>query len=263
MHAKSGRIGAFVALAGGQVADTLLHDQLFGHVRGAFTGAAVAARGAFTRAEHGTLFLDELPHWSRPAQAAILRAIDDHEILPLGGQREVPFSGSVIIGTNRPLDDLVTEGLLLPDLRWRLGAFLITLPPLADRPIDVALLAYHFLDAARAEFPCTCPIGFTADALGQLMTSAWPGNVRQLKTVVERAAVEAAGKGLIEVKHLGVVGGYPVLHLHLSRADRHALLEWAITRAAQDRRTPTSILGVHRNTVGYYRRRMHNNRRAG
>jgi DNA-binding NtrC family response regulator len=263
MHAASGRVGAFVALTGGQVADTLLHDQLFGHVRGGFTGAIVAARGVFTRAESGTLFLDELPHWSRLAQAAILRAIDEREVLPVGGQREVPLSGSVIIGTNRALDDLVVEGVLLPDLRWRLGAFLITLAPLADRPLDIALLAYHFLDTARAEFPCLCPIGFTADALARLMRERWPGNARQLRTVVERAAVEAAGKGLIEVEHLGLVAGHPGSDLQLSRADHHALLDWAIARAAQDRRTATSILGVHRNTIAYHRTRMHKNRGVG
>lgn len=262
IHAASGRRGAFVAIAGGQVTDTLLHDQLFGHVRGAFTGASEASRGAFTRAEDGTLFLDELPHWSCAAQAAVLRAIDDREILPVGGQRDVPFSGSVIIGTNRPLDALVTDGLLLPDLRWRLGSFVIVLPPLADRPVDVAILAYHFLDAARAEFACACPIGFTAEALARLMAAPWPGNVRELKTVVERAAVEAAGDGLIDVEHLALEAERPPQTLHISRADRHTLVEWAVARAAQDRRTPASILGVHRNTVTYHHRGMHKDQRA-
>ncbi|HEX4562159.1 MAG TPA: sigma 54-interacting transcriptional regulator, partial [Gemmatimonadales bacterium] len=253
MHSVSGRSGAFVTFPGGQVADTVMHSQLFGHVKGAFTDAKDASPGAFVRAAYGTFFLDELPHWSHAAQSTILRALGDREILPVGGQRDVPVTSAVVVGSTRPLDTLLADGTLLPDLWGRLCAFTITIPPLAERPADVAILAYHFLDLARRDFNFSRPFGFQPDALEYLMRAPWPANVRQLQGAVERMAVEAQEDDFVSLERVELVVPAANAAPRLSREDRRTLIAWAVERAKQDRRRPTSILPFHRNTIAYHR----------
>lgn len=254
MHETSGRSGAFVTFPGGQVADTVMHSQLFGHVKGAFTDAREESPGAFRRAAHGTFFLDELPHWSHTAQATILRALGDREMLPLGGQRDVPITSAVLVGTTKTLDSLLAEGTLLPDLWGRLCAFTITIPSLAERPIDVAILAYHFLDLARRDFQLQRPFGFLPDALEHLMHVAWPGNVRQLQGTVERLVVEAQEEDFISLTRVETILPATGPAPRICREDRKTLVAWAVDRAVQDRRRPTAILRIHRNTIAYHRR---------
>jgi len=258
MHEASGRSGAFVTFPGGQVADSVMHSQLFGHVRGAFTDAREESPGAFRRAAHGTFFLDELPHWSHTAQATILRALGDREMLPLGGQRDVPVTSAVVVGTTRALDALLADGVLLPDLWGRLCAFTITIPALAERPIDVAILAYHFLDLARQDFQLARPFGFLPDALDSLMHASWPGNVRQLQGVVERLVVESQEDDFISLQRVASVVPTEGRTVRISREDRRTLAAWAVDRATRDGRRPTAILPLHRNTLAYHRRtRLH------
>ncbi len=257
IHVQSARAGDFVAVSGGELSESLLHDQLAGHEAGAFTGAQRRVRGAFERAHNGTLFLDELPLWSHAAQSAVLRAVDEHLITRLGAERELPLDCRVVLASNQPLEALVSNGRLLSDLRWRIGEFVIEIPPLAGRAVDVAALSYQILDEARAAFGLPGPVLFEPAALERLVTYHWPGNVRQLRGVVEwswtLAAMEAAER--IGLRHLPA----SVLRdeeppLALDSSTRRALSRWAYDRTGRSRKAAAQLLGIHPNTIDNHRR---------
>ena len=257
IHVQSARAGAFVAVAGGELSESLLHDQLAGHEAGAFTGAQRRVRGAFERAHNGTLFVDELPLWSHAAQSAVLRALDERLITRLGGERELPLDCRVVLASNQPLETLVSKGRLLSDLRWRIGEFVIEIPPLAGRAVDVAALSYHFLDEARTAFGGLGPVLFDPDALERLVTYHWPGNVRQLRSVVEwswtLAAMEAAER--IGLSHLPAsVLRDEAPRVPLDSGTRRALSRWAYDRAGHSRTAAAELLGLHPNTIDHHRR---------
>ena len=257
IHVQSARAGDFVAVAGGELAESLLHDQLVGHEAGAFTGAQRRVRGAFERAQNGTLFLDELPLWSHAAQSAVLRAVDERLITRLGAERELPLDCRVVFASNQPLEVLVSSGHLLSDLRWRIGEFVIEIPPLAGRAVDVAALSYHFLDEARADFGGPGPVLFDPAALERLVTYHWPGNVRQLRGVVEwswtLAAMHAAERiGLTHLPASVLRDAAP--RVPLDSSTRHALSRWAYDRAGQSRTAAAELLGLHPNTIDHHRR---------
>ncbi len=239
IHVQSGRVGNLVAVAGGDLSESLLHDQLAGHEAGAFTGAHHRVRGAFERAQLGTLFLDELPLWSRAAQSAVLRAVDERVITRLGAERELSLDCRVVVASNRSLGELVDDGLLLADLRWRIGEFVIEVPPLAGRAADIAALAYHFLDRSREEFGAPGPIFFAPEALDRLLTFGWPGNARQLRGVVEWSWTHAGlqSNERIELQHLPA---YVSLdrgpRIALGSAERRSLTAWAYERTGRSRR---------------------------
>jgi len=257
IHVQSARTGDFVAVAGGELSKSLLNDQLAGHEAGAFTGAQRRVRGVFERAHNGTLFLDELPLWSHAAQSAVLRAVDERVITRLGAERELPLDCRVVLASNQPLDALVRSGRLLSDLRWRIGEFVIEIPPLAGRAVDVAALSYHFLDEARAEFRGPGPALFDPAALQRLVTYHWPGNVRQLRGVVEwswtLAAMNAAERvGLTHLPDSVLRDAAP--HLPLDSRTRHALSRWAYDRVGRSRTAAAELLGLHPNTIDNHRR---------
>ncbi len=257
IHVQSARAGAFVAVAGGELSESLLHDQLAGHEAGAFTGAQRRVRGAFERAHKGTLFLDELPLWSHAAQSAVLRAVDERLITRLGAERELPLDCRVVLASNQPLDALIGSGRLLSDLRWRIGEFVIEIPPLAGRAVDVAALSYHFLDEARAAFGRPGPVLFDPAALERLITYHWPGNVRQLRGVVEwswtLAAIGAAERiGLTHLPASVLRDAAP--RMPLDSRTRHALSRWAYDRAGHSRTAAAELLGLHPNTIDHHRR---------
>jgi DNA-binding NtrC family response regulator len=257
IHAHSGRPGDFVALTGGELSESLLQDQLAGHEAGAFTGAQRRVRGAFERAQGGTLFLDELPLWSRTAQSAVLRAVDDGVITRLGGERDLTLNTRLVFASNRPLQQLVDEGRLLPDLRWRIRDFVVEVPALAGRFVDIAALGYQFLDAASHEFAGRGPVLIDPEALEQLLVYHWPGNVRQLRSAVEFGWVAAADEGAerIHVHHLpSYLGENTVAHRVLDKAARHDLSVWAFDRTGHDRRRAADLLGLHPNTIDHHRR---------
>jgi len=149
LHQWSGRLGEFVAVTGGELVDSLYHNQLFGHEKGSYTGATDQAPGAFERAADGTLLLDELQHWSRDKQAAILAPMQDARVTRVGGRRTLPITCRVVLASTIPLEQLVQEERFLPDLHYRIGDLVIELPRLTQRRVDVAVLAYHFLDRGR------------------------------------------------------------------------------------------------------------------
>jgi DNA-binding NtrC family response regulator len=256
MHQLSGRPGDFVAVSGGQLVESLLHAQLFGHEKGAYTGADRRVAGAFERARGGTLLLDELPLVPPAAQGALLQPVSEGLLLRLGAEREAAVTARLLFASNRPLDELEAEGRLLKDLRHRIGDFVIDIPPLVERPVDIAVLAYHFLDRARATGPARTPASFDPSALDLLLTFDWPGNVRQLKGVVAYACVHAAGEDQIGVRHLPpYLSAGRCRKLPLDLSVRSELTSWALERAHGDRRAAAAILGLHPNTIDYRRKR--------
>ncbi|WP_028221273.1 sigma-54-dependent transcriptional regulator [Paraburkholderia oxyphila] len=185
-HGQRNR-GPFVAVNCAAIPPDLLESELFGHTRGAFTGASAEREGAFRQAEHGTLFLDEIGDMGMAMQAKILRALQERVVTPVGG-RPVPVQVRVIAATHRDLMRGVREGSFREDLYYRLHVVPIHLPPLSARISDIVPLAEHFL--ARAGTPKR----LSADAAAHLIRYGWPGNVRELKNAMERVAVMVRGE---------------------------------------------------------------------
>jgi DNA-binding NtrC family response regulator len=185
IHELSGRAGSFVPVNCGAVSAELLESELFGHVKGAFTGAHQAREGLFTYAEEGTLFLDEIGEMPLPMQAHLLRALEERSIRPVGSNREIPVSVRIIAATNKNLSERVKAGEFREDLYYRLNVISLNIPALRDRVEDIPLLANHFIQQLSGD------LGVQPKALGereisQLMHYDWPGNVRELKNVIER-----------------------------------------------------------------------------
>lgn len=182
----------FVPVNCGALPAELVESELFGHARGAFTGAATAKAGLFEEAQGGTLFLDEVGELPLPAQVKLNRALQEKEIRRVGDTRPIPVDVRVIAATHRNLREEAREGRFREDLFYRLNVFAITLPPLRDRLEDVPLLAGHFL-AKHARALRRTLRGFSPEALRTLAAQRWPGNVRELENVVERAVAVAGG----------------------------------------------------------------------
>ena len=179
--------GPFVAVNCAAIPAELLESELFGHTRGAFTGAVAERRGAFRDADRGTLFLDEVGDMDFAVQAKILRALQERIVTPVGG-RAVRVDARVLAATNRDLSAAVQTGHFREDLFYRLNVVPINLPPLRERLADIVPLAEHFLRQAAA------PKRLAADAAARLLAYAWPGNIRELKNAVERVAILCRGE---------------------------------------------------------------------
>ena len=173
------------------IPEGLLESELFGHVRGAFTGATTTRRGLFEEAHEGTLFLDEIGDLSQPLQAKLLRALQEHRIKPVGGNEEIEVDVRLVGATHQDLERLVRAGRFREDLFYRLNVVSIPLPPLRDRPEDLEPLLEHFLAKYSSEYG-HAQKRFSAEALRLLQAYPWPGNVRELSNVVERAIVLSA-----------------------------------------------------------------------
>jgi transcriptional regulator with GAF, ATPase, and Fis domain len=182
----------FVTVNCAAIPATLLESELFGHVRGAFTGAASNRRGRFFLANGGTIFLDEVGTMGADLQSKLLRVLQEREIEPLGGERTLPIDVRVVAATNRDLRQLVASGQFQDDLFYRLNVFPIVVPPLRERLDDIPLLVNHFVSRHAA------PNGKRIEALEQgvielLQSHTWPGNVRELENTIERAVVLTTG----------------------------------------------------------------------
>jgi two-component system nitrogen regulation response regulator NtrX len=177
------------------IPNDLIESELFGHEKGAFTGAAGLRRGRFELADGGTIFLDEVGDLHEASQAKLLRVLQDGEIQRLGGEQPVRVTTRVVSATNRRLDELVTDGRFREDLFYRLNAFPIRVPALRERVQDIGELARYFLSdfCARNNFR---PRTIDQDAVALLERHAWPGNVRELRNVVERMAILTPGDRL-------------------------------------------------------------------
>ncbi len=184
----------FVSVNCGGIPDTLLEDELFGHVRGAFTDAVADRPGRFEAADSGTLFLDEIGNMSMSLQIKLLRVLQEREFLPLGGTKRVSVDVRIIAATNIDLKKMMEEGRFREDLYYRLNVIHIQLPSLRERRDDIPLLIHHFLNKYCQEM--NVPVKrFTPEALKALVEFSWPGNVRQLENVIERAVALSFGKG--------------------------------------------------------------------
>ncbi|GAB3247867.1 sigma 54-interacting transcriptional regulator [Chitinimonas naiadis] len=191
IHRASPRAGKpFVAVNCGAIPEALLESELFGHVKGAFTGAVNNHRGLFQAADGGSLFLDEIGDMPLPLQVKLLRVLQERSVRPVGASQPIPIDVRLLSATHRDLETALTDGQFREDLYYRLNVVSLYLPTLAERREDVPLLANHFL--ARLADKYQKPLnGFAPDALEALATAPWPGNVRQLYNVVEQVSALA------------------------------------------------------------------------
>jgi len=250
LHRLSERPGVLAELSAGELDGSLGQDQLFGHERGAFTGAFSRRRGLFAEAGGGTVLLDDFQHLQRREQLLLLRVLDAQEYRPLGADRRVSVQARLVIGVNRCLDELVASGALCPDLRYRLGYHELHLPRLADRPEDTPLLADRFLHECVGPTGEIIPAGFTLEAFTALEFADWPGNVRQLQQVVRRAFTNALGEHEIRVEHLPEgMRHIPKFESHATSEYKHRVVAWALRRSGGHVQGAARLLGVHRNTI--------------
>src|SRR5215210_2215553 len=187
IHHNSPRSAApFVAINCGALPETLLESELFGHTKGAFTGAVVNKPGLFRSAEGGTVLLDEVGEITPAMQVRLLRALQEHEVTPVGSSAPVPFDARIICATNRDLEKEVTDGRFREDLFYRLNVIEVHLPPLRERREDIPLLARHFITRTAHEQQRE-EKSVAQDAMSALINYAWQGNVRELQNAIERA----------------------------------------------------------------------------
>jgi two-component system response regulator HydG len=259
LHAASPRKhGPFVPVDCGALPESIIESELFGHERGAFTGA-VGAPGLFRVASGGTLFLDEIGEIPPAVQAKLLRVLQTREVRPLGGAAAVPVDIRVIGATHRDLAEMVAAGRFRQDLYYRLNVVRLVLPPLRERRDDIPLLAQHILESRRRAD--AGPLGFEAEALLALAAHDWPGNVRELENVIESAAALASGERLRAadlplpparaVALSGGVAAVPALPLSLAAYER-AALERALAECGGDASAAARRLGIGRST--FYRK---------
>jgi len=260
IHQRSNRHqNPFVEVACGALPETLLESELFGHVRGAFTGAVSDKPGKFKQAEGGTVFLDEISTATPALQVKLLRVLQDFEFEPVGGARTQRVDVRCILATNENLDEAVRRGDFRQDLYYRVNVVTIHLSPLRERIGDIPLLAQHFLDnhCRRAERTI---LGFQDDAMRLLQGYAWPGNVRQLENVIERAVI-LTKNATIAVEDLpdnvrsladgqGGDGDGRILPLKtaLERPEREIILR-ALRTFGGSRHATADALGINRTTL--------------
>jgi two-component system, NtrC family, response regulator AtoC len=263
-HNSPRREQRFVALNCGALPETLLEAELFGHVRGAFTGATGRREGRVEQAHRGTLFLDEVGTMSPSLQTRLLRVLQEREFERLGESHPTRVDVRIIAATNSDLARMVKDGAFREDLFYRLNVIPVVLPPLRNRREDIPLLARHFLDRLGAEsVPPRTGVTFSQDAMRRLMAFDWPGNVRQLENTIERALAMSAGRSQIDVHALpsevqasaAPVGPLPELpdegidlDAHLAAIER-VLIEQSLARSGGNKRRAASILGLKRTTL--------------
>jgi len=241
------------------IPDTLLESELFGHVRGAFTGATAAKKGKFALADGGTILLDEIGTMSPGLQAKLLRVLQEREFEPLGAERTTRVDVRVIAATNRNLAQMVADGEFQEDLFYRLNVIPIEIPPLRDRREDVPLFVEHFVRKHAQRIGRSIE-RVAPDVIASLQQYAWPGNVRELENTIERAVVLSTGPvvGLDAITGLGVIAREPSGALPSMRL--HANLEWAeretVRRALETakgvKKEAAELLGISQRALSYY-----------
>jgi two-component system, NtrC family, response regulator len=241
----------FVAINCGAIPENLLESELFGHERGAFTGAVKQTIGKIEAAHKGTLFLDEIGDLPHPLQVKLLRFLQDQIVERIGGRQKIQVDVRVVSATNANLDDKIAQGVFLGDLFYRMNAVTVRIPPLRDRSGDVVLLANFFLGRFNQEFNRNIR-GFTEAAVAAMNAHDWPGNVRELENRLKRAAVMTEGR-MIDVADLELTGGeevLPDLDLRAARlrAERE-VLSAALARSNNTLATAARLLGVSRPTL--------------
>ena len=264
VHYHSGRRGKFVSINCGALPETLLESELFGHERGAFTGAIREKKGLFQEAGNGTIFLDEIGEMSTGMQIKLLRVLQDRVIRKVGGNDEIVVDVRVIAATNRDLQDLIQRGLFREDLFYRINVIPVDLPPLRQRPEDIPLLVEHFITKCcqANEMP---PKKVSVDAMRALERYAWPGNVRELENVIERT-VALEPSDLITTRSLpdmvlygGALSAGPMelpeeginLESHLENVGKFFMLK-ALERTGGVQTQAAELLGMSFRSFRYY-----------
>jgi len=249
---SSRRDNRFVQLNCASLPETLLESELFGHEKGAFTGADRKRVGRFELADGGTIFLDEIGDMSLIMQAKLLRVLEDGDFEPLGSEHSQRVNVRVISATNRDLKKLIEEGRFREDLFFRIDTVRIELPPLSSRGGDILILARHFLEQAARKMNKTIE-GITEDAASRLVTYHWPGNVRELRNVIERAVVLTVDTiigpdDLPGLAGLSSAASSPAEMISLADMEKRHIA--AVLKAAGGNMQKTAeVLGIHRNTL--------------
>jgi transcriptional regulator with GAF, ATPase, and Fis domain len=187
---SSRKDGPFIKVNCGAIPDTLMDSELFGHEKGAFTGAIAQKRGRFERANEGTIFLDEIGELPPQAQVRLLRVLQNKELERVGGATTIPVDIRVIASTHRNLKAMIDSGLFREDLFFRLNVFPVRIPPLRQRMLDIPALSSYFVEKKSKEMKLRMPPKFAPGAIDRLMAYHWPGNVRELENLVERALIQ-------------------------------------------------------------------------
>jgi DNA-binding NtrC family response regulator len=241
------------------IPETLLESELFGHVRGAFTGATFTKKGRFALAEGGTIFLDEIGTISLAVQAKLLRVLQDREFEPLGAERTQKVDVRVIAATNRDLRQLVSEGKFLEDLYYRLNVIPIEMPPLRDRREDIPLLVEHFVRRFAERTGKTID-GVDDKAMTELTRYEWPGNVRELENTIERAVVlstvpllTSRTVWLMSATATPAAAAVPSLKLHqnLEWAERETMRR-ALEQARGVKKDAAELMGISQRALSHY-----------
>jgi two-component system, NtrC family, response regulator AtoC len=259
---------SFIAINCAAIPEHLLESELFGHVKGAFTGATADRAGLFELAHEGTLLLDEIGDLPLDLQSKLLRVLEEDQIRRVGGREPKKVDVRVIAATAKPLEQAVEQGQFRADLFYRLNVVRLHLPPLRERPEDVPALVAHF--ARQAASKLGHPVSLTPAALAALTHHPWPGNVRELRNAVERAAVLGTG-GALDAKDFAIGhgngsngggphpggGSVPTLDLKTQvEAIERKAIQKALEAAGGNRRQAASLLGISLRTLFYKMRRL-------
>ncbi len=249
LHDRSERrAGPLVKVNCAAVPEALFEAEFFGHVAGAFTGAHADRRGYFEEADRGTLFLDEIGALAPAGQAKLLRALETREIRPVGGLKSRRVDVRIVAATNERLDERIAERSFREDLYYRLAGLPVRMPPLRERPEDLAALAARF----------AAPLRIAPEAQNALLRHAWPGNVRELRNVIERARLAAPSDVITEADlALPVPGPLPDLDLRRRTADfERELFREALRRAGGVKSEAARLLGFHPSNWSYHAKRL-------
>ena len=241
----------FVAINCGAIPENLLESELFGHERGAFTGAVKQTIGKIESATKGTLFLDEIGDLPHPLQVKLLRFLQDQIVERIGGRQKIQVDVRIVSATNANLDDKISQGVFRGDLFYRMNAFTIRVPPLRDRGGDIVLLANYFLDRFNQEFGRAIR-GFTERATAALMAHDWPGNVRELENRLKRAVVMAERRQIdaADLELAPPTQDLPDLDLRSARLRaEHDVIREALIRSNHTLAVAARYLGVSRPTL--------------
>jgi DNA-binding NtrC family response regulator len=257
-HRSSQRDMPLIKVNCAAIPDTLLESELFGHVRGAFTGATMTKRGKFALADGGSIFLDEIGTLSTAVQAKLLRVLQEREFEPLGAERTQRVDVRVVAATNRDLKQMVSEARFQEDLYYRLNVIPIEIPPLRDRREDIPMLIDHFVEKHRQRSGKRID-RVERDVVDALNRYDWPGNVRELENTIERAVVLASGTTL-SVEAISLLGATSAPTSGLPSTRLHQNLEWveretirrALDQAGGVKKDAAELMGISQRALSYY-----------
>jgi two-component system response regulator HydG len=256
IHRLSERVaGPFVSVNCGALPENLLESELFGHVRGSFTGAHRDREGLLAAARGGTFFLDEVAEMSPALQVKLLRALQEREVVPVGATQPIPIDVRIVAATNRDLDQEIRRGTFRSDLYYRLNVITMHLPPLREREDDVLLLAEHFL--RRLARPDAEPLALAPDCIAALQRYEWPGNVRELENALERAAILTKGRAITadalparitDPAPVPLVSDRPPANPTLELVERAYIL-WVLQAEGGNKARAAEVLGIDPSTL--------------